>query len=192
MREWLLFLPQTPASPSSLRVSVWRKMQQLGAITLQNGVWILPRSNQLERKLSLLLADLKMQGGEGLILIAKAPHTDLEGRITEQFSAARTQEYVEFTDRCKQFLGELEKETKVQKFTFAELEENEEDLHKLVQWLRKIHQRDFLGGVQRDTADNALARCRHSLEIYTKQVYHLLEYDPPESLPEDEEKQQGP
>src|SRR5215475_6311465 len=126
MREWLLFLPQTPATPSSLRVSIWRRMQQVGAVMLQNGVWILPRSNEVEHTLHVLLANLENQGGGGLLFIARAPNADLEQRIIERFNTAREQEYAEFIDRCEQFLNELEKESRVQKFTFAELEENEE------------------------------------------------------------------
>lgn len=190
MREWLLFLPQTPATPSSLRVSVWRRMQQFGAVMLQNGVWVLPRGNEVEHTLHMLLADLEVQGGGGLLLIAKASHADVEQRIIERFSAAREQEYVEFIDRCEQLLGELEKETHVQKFTFAELEENEEDLNKLIHWLRKIHSRDFLGGPQRDAATSALARCQRALRDFTAQVYLPLGFDPPEAPFVDEETQQ--
>ena len=190
MREWLLFLPQTPSTPSSLRVSVWRRMQQFGAVTLQNGVWILPRGNEVEHALHMLLADLETQGGGGLILLARAPHSDLEDRITERFTAAREQEYAEFIDRCEQFLGELEKETRSQKFTFAELEENEEDLNKLIHWLRKIHSRDFLGGPARDAASAALLRCQRALKDYTAQVYLPLGFDPPETPFGEDEMQQ--
>lgn len=172
-RQWLLLLPQTPAVPSSLRVMAWRKMQQLGALSLQNGVWMLPRSKELERSLNTLLAELEAQGGGGFLLVAQVPDKELEERIIERFRAERQQDYEEFLDRCKGFLGELEKEVQVEKFTFAELEENEEDLHKLTLWLRKIHERDFFGGAQREAATAALARCRGSLEQYTEQVYSL-------------------
>ncbi len=182
MREWLLFLPQTPTTPSSLRVSVWRRMQQLGAVALQNGVWILPRGNELESSLHRLLADIETQGGGGLLLTSKASHSELEERIIARFRAQREQDYTEFLERCVQFLGELEKETHAQKFTFSELEENEEDLHKLVQWLRKIYHRDFFGGPLRDEASAALARCRRSLEDYTTEVYQQLGYNLPETL----------
>ena len=180
-RQWLLFLPQTPAVPSSLRVSVWRRMQQIGAVALQNGAWILPRNNELERSLQLLLADLEAQGGGGFLLLAQTLYVEPEERIVERFRAERKQEYDEFLDRCEQFHGELAKETKAQKFTFADLEENEEDLHKLTLWLRKIHQRDFFGGPQRDAATAALTQCRNILEQFATQVYKFHGYEPPEA-----------
>ncbi|TMC22858.1 MAG: hypothetical protein E6J34_04885 [Chloroflexi bacterium] len=188
VRQWLLFLPQTPAVPSSLRVSVWRRMQQLGALALQNGVWILPRSNELERGLHLLLAELEAQGGGGFLLITQATHTGPEERIIERFRTERQQDYEEFLDRCERFLAELARETQAQKFTFAELDENEEDLHKLILWLRKIHQRDFFGGPQRDAATATLTRCRGALEQFAAQVYRLYGHDLPEILSIEVEK----
>jgi hypothetical protein len=88
------------------------------------------------------------------------------------------------------FLNELKKETLAQKFTFAELEENEEDLHKLTLWIRKIHRRDFFGGPQRDAASVALTQCQSTFELYTAQVYRLHRYEPPEEPLIDEETPQ--
>ena len=42
MQTWLVFIPQLPSSPSSLRVLVWRRMRTAGAAALQQGVWVLP------------------------------------------------------------------------------------------------------------------------------------------------------
>lgn len=180
VREWLLFLPQTPTTPSSLRVSIWRRMQQFGALAIQNGVWIVPRNQELEYNLRTLLSELEEQGGSGFLMISQMAQAEFEERLIERFRSEREQDYVEFLDRCKQFLGEIEKETRAHKFTFAELEENEEDLHKLTIWLRKIHHRDFFGGPQRSAATTELARCRQSLETYTEQVYAQQGYDPPD------------
>ena len=180
VRQWLLFLPQTPSVPSSLRVSVWRRMHQLGAIALQNGVWIFPRNDELEKTLHLLQKELEIQGGGGFLLITQAASAQSEEQIVARFREERKQDYDEFIDRCQQFLDELDKETKVQKFTFAELEENEEDLHKLTLWLRKLHHRDFFGGPQLDATTVALAQCRSALEQFTTQVYRRQGYEPPD------------
>src|SRR4051812_23387892 len=39
--HWLLFLPRL-AGGSSARVRVWRRLQKLGAISIQGAVWVLP------------------------------------------------------------------------------------------------------------------------------------------------------
>jgi hypothetical protein len=127
--EWLLFLPQLPSSPSSLRVLVWRRMRAVGATGLQNGVWVLPRRAEHERFLQDLVSEIMPQGGQGFIFSAAALESALDSTIVEQFRTDRDQEYAEFCERCGDFLREIEKETGISKFTFAELEENEQDLN---------------------------------------------------------------
>lgn len=170
-RDWLLFTAQTPASPSSLRVLVWRRMQNMGAVTLHNGVWILPRSAEHEQNLWKLVTDLEAQGGNGLFFVAQTSDPTLEQRVISRFQAEREQEYAELEERCMAFLHEIEREALLQKFTFAELEENEDDLNKLTAWLRKISARDFFAAPRRDPAVTALARCQLALRTFTSAVY---------------------
>ncbi len=169
--QWLVFFPQTPATPSSLRVLVWRRLQQAGAINLQAGVWMLPHAPAQEQLLQTLLAEMKQQEGSGFFLEAVAPSAQVQADLIALFQGERNKEYQEFGERCQQFLQELEKETRVHKFTFAELQENEQDLLRLTRWLRKIQQRDFFPGPASREAQERLARCRQALQTFTTTVY---------------------
>jgi hypothetical protein len=168
---WLVFFPQTPATPSSLRVLVWRRLQQAGAINLQGGAWMLPRVKEQERVLLTLLTEMEQQGGSGFFLEARAPNEVIQAGLIERFQGERAKEYQEFGERCQQFLLEVEKETHAHKFTFAELEENEQDLLKLTRWLRKIQQRDFFPSSGSQGAQERLAQCRQALQTFTSTVY---------------------
>jgi hypothetical protein len=168
---WLVFFPQTPATPSSLRVLVWRRLQQAGAINLQSGAWMLPHTREQEQILLTLLAEMEQQGGSGFFLEARAPIEVTQADLIERFQGERMKEYQEFSERCQQFLQEVEKETRTHKFTFAELEENEQDLLKLTRWLRKIQQRDFFPGPSSREAVARLAGCRQALQTFTATVY---------------------
>lgn len=168
---WLIFFPQTPATPSSLRVLVWRRLQQAGAVNLQSGAWILPKIAEQEQVLATLLTELEQQGGSGFFLEAKAPSDAIQAILIERFQQERAKEYQEFGDRCQEFLAEIEKETRAHKFTFAELEENEQDLLKLIRWLRKIQSRDFFPSAASREAATHLAACRQTLERFTTRVY---------------------
>jgi hypothetical protein len=168
---WLVFFPQTPATPSSLRVLVWRRLQQAGAINLQAGAWMLPHAAEQERILKTLLAELEQQGGSGFFLEAVAPDARIQADLIERFQGERKKEYGEFGERCQEFLQEIEKETRAHKFTFAELEENEQDLLRLTRWLRKIQQRDFFPGPASREAQERIARCRQALQAFTATVY---------------------
>lgn len=168
---WLVFFPQTPATPSSLRVLVWRRLQHAGAIHLQSGAWMLPETNEHKQVLQTLLTEMERQGGGGFYLEARVPPAGVQAAIVKRFQDERGKEYQEFSERCQEFLAEVEKETRARKFTFAELEENEHDLLKLNRWLRKIHRRDFFPGSQSQEAGRHLAICHQVLETFTAAVY---------------------
>jgi hypothetical protein len=168
---WLVFFPPPPATPSSLRVLVWRRLQQAGAINLQSGAWMLPHAREQVQILLTLLTEMEQQGGSGFFLEARAPTEVIQADLLERFQGERAKEYQEFGERCREFLAEVEKETHAHKFTFAELEENEQDLLKLTRWLRKIQQRDFFPGSSSREAVARLAGCRQALEMFTTTVY---------------------
>jgi len=169
--EWVLFLPSVPSAPSSLRVLVWRRLRAAGALGVQTGVWALPRTPQHERFLQDLLRGMEVQGGSGAVFVATALAPTMSERMIERSRADRDQEYAEFCERCQQLRNELDKETRQEKFTFAELEENEQDLRKLVGWLRKITTRDFFGGQRAQEAREALDACAAALRTFTQAVY---------------------
>lgn len=171
MHEWLLFLPQLPASPSSLRVLVWRRLRAAGAVGLQSGVWILPHQPVHQRFLLDLMRDVERQGGAASVFAASALDPALTARIIEQARADRDREYDEFRERCGALLAELEKETDQQKFTFAELEENEQDLQKLDSWLAKIAARDFFDAPGAAAARAAFEQSQQRFARYAQSVY---------------------
>jgi ChrB-like protein len=191
---WLVFFPQTPATPSSLRVLVWRRLQQAGAINLQAGAWMLPHAPEQERILNTLLAELEQQGGSGFFLEAVAPNARIQADLIERFQGERKKEYQEYGERCQEFLQEIEKETCARKFSFAELEENEQDLLRLARWLRKIQQRDFFPGPASREAQERITRCRQALQTFTTTVYEQEGLPSPsqnDALPFGEEQEEA-
>jgi hypothetical protein len=92
------------------------------------------------------------------------------------FNATRDDEYREVLDRCTAFHAELEKEREAGKVTFAELEENEEDLAKLEAWLGKISERDRFGAPLAPETERALSGCREDLEAFAASVYEAADH----------------
>ncbi|HET8846656.1 MAG TPA: Chromate resistance protein ChrB, partial [Ktedonobacteraceae bacterium] len=83
-------------------------------------------------------------------------------------------DYVEFDGRCQDFFREIDQEMADHHWTFAELEENEEDLAKLTSWLRKIQSRDFFPGPHSAQAARQLVRCRQMLDTFMHAVYTAI------------------
>ena len=99
-----------------------------------------------------------------------------DAALVEAFNTARDYEYREVLDRCGDFHAELEKERGVGKFTFAELEENEEDLAKLEAWFGKVRARDRFGAPLAKEAEQAMEACRADLEAFAESVYEAADH----------------
>lgn len=169
--DWLIFLSQLPTNPSSLRVTVWRKMRAAGALGLQNSAWIFPHTPENEQFLQDLLKYIQQQGAGGQIFKVAPLTSDIEEDLLQRFRAERDLEYSEFCERGREFLAEIEKETKREKFTFAELEEIEDDLQKLIAWIGKIRSRDFAGASRAGEASDILNTCQAAFEQFSQKVY---------------------
>lgn len=166
---WLLLVYRVPREPTRLRATVWRRLKSLGAVYLQNSVAVLPDSATHERALRSLRREIIDMRGTAQVIRCDV----LAGAsdITATYNAARDEEYTEIIDKCADFLAEIDKETAAQHFTYAELEENEEDLTKLQGWIDKVHARDVLAAARRAAAETALRDCVTALEGFTHQVY---------------------
>jgi Protein ChrB, N-terminal len=128
-----------------------------------------------------LLSSLQEQGADGQFFAATALGADIEKDLLRRFRGLRDEEYAELIERCQGLLAELAKETKKRKFTFAELEENEDELQKLESWLARIQTRDLVGGERAAEALRSVESCKKALGIFAGHVYAQEEMDPKEN-----------
>lgn len=166
---WLLLIYRVPPEPTRLRSTVWRRIKSLGAIYLQNSVAALPASPANERSLRRLRREIVDMSGTAILLSAGALAGEAE--VRGAFVTARNEEYAEIIDKCEDFLRQVQKEYDENHFTYAELEENEEDLVKLKNWFAKIVDRDVFLADRRPATERALETCEQSLEAYAARVY---------------------
>jgi len=172
---WLLLTYKVPADPATKRVALWRKIKGLGAIYLQNGVCLLPRTDDNMRRLKMLENDVAEMGGESVLLETTALDPLQGEKVVGRFRADRDEHYREFIGRCDEFEKEIAKEIAIQKFTYAELEEEDTDLRKLQDWLEKIKKLDFYGASLAEEATQRLKTCEAVLDAYAKQVFEANE-----------------
>lgn len=167
--RWLLLLTQIPASASSARVALWRRLRAAGATSVEHGAWMLPATEAHRTLLNDLAQTVQAQGGSASLFEATAVADDKE--MTARFVSDRQREYQEFATRAQGLLDEVAKEIAAEKFTFAELEEVEDDLKKLEVWLGKISARDFFAGPELAAAQGRLATCAKSVGEFADRVY---------------------
>lgn len=166
---WLVLIYRVPSEPTRLRATVWRRLKALGAVYLQNSAASLPHDAASERALRKLQREIQQMDGSAVLL--ESVVLAGEQSVMTVFQNARSDEYEEIVDRCKGFTAEVEKEYAKNHFTYAELEENEVDYTKLVNWLDKVRSRDRFDAPGRREAEQSVAECERVLEDYAARVY---------------------
>jgi hypothetical protein len=173
--QWLLLNFTLPKEPSRVRVSVWRKLKKKGSISIGQSMWILPISEVHLAFFTELSSEITQNKGTAFLLSATFLPLDTAVDAIELFNQARDEEYKEFLEKCSDFFKEIEKETKVENFSFGELEENEEEYTKLAKWLQKIQERDFFSSQLRNKAEQRLHECSQLLEEFSTKIYSTCE-----------------
>src|SRR5262249_56685633 len=64
-RRWLILVHQLPPRPSNLRVRVWRRLQQVGAVVLRNSLYVLPSTEEAREDFDWVREEIVSCGGEG-------------------------------------------------------------------------------------------------------------------------------
>lgn len=172
--KWLVMNYTLPKEPSRARVSVWRKLKKSGAVNVQQSMWILPDVGANFHNLNAIKGEVVNGGGEAYVMRA-AVDEQSSGAFIKKINAARSDEYKELLEQCGEFLKELEKETDRKNFSFAEIEENEEDLGKLKKWFGLILARDFFWAPLREESASMIKYCEAALETFSERVYETAE-----------------
>ena len=170
-QNWLLITYKVPSEPAKKRIALWRRLKSMGAIYLQGGVCLLPKTDDHVRRLKMLENEIAEMGGESVILETVALDRQQEDKVVARFKADRDEEYREFLGKCTDFEDEIAKETAASHFTYAELEENDVDLKKLQNWLEKIRKLDFYEATLALEAKQRLQACEVLLDTYAQRVF---------------------
>jgi len=175
VKHWMLLAYKVPPEPASKRIALWRRIKSLGAVYLQAGVCLLPKTDDHVRRLKMIENEIAGMEGEAILLEATGLNRAQEEKLLARFDADRNEAYREFLERCDAFEAEINRESAAGKFTFAELEENDEDLKKLTGWHEKISKLDFHGASLATRAKERLAECEALLDTFAHQVFEAHE-----------------
>lgn len=170
-KNWLILNFTLPKEQSSVRVSVWRKLKKCGAVSIGQSMWILPVSDEHIKTFNEISKEIIQNNGNAYIANADFINIESNDDVINIFNKARDEEYQEFINKCEDFFREIEKETERENFTFVELEENEDEYNKLVEWLNKIALRDFFIAPLKEQAEKELEKCKQLLDEFSNKIY---------------------
>ena len=144
--QWLLFIHQLPSQPDAFRVKIWRKLQQIGAISLKNSVYVLPRLTKVEERLIELVTEIKNGRGEAFLCdVTFIKGVDTRS-LVRQFNEERNKSYQKVAKAVSPFLELLGTKRKP---TAEKLMVAAHSLGKLKRQLGEVIEIDFFSSKER-------------------------------------------
>ena len=165
-RHWLLLLPQVPPHPSSLRVRVWRRLGQLGAVAVKNAAYLLPDTEEALEDFTWLRQEILDAGGGALLLRAHGLGT-ADAEVEELFRTERDGDYQKLADEVAVLARTLTVADGVEP---AGRLEAERALRKLQERMEAIRRLDFFGAEQGPVVEAALRAAAERLAVQSQPV----------------------
>ena len=106
-QRWLLLIHQLPSKPAYLRVKVWRRLQDIGAVAVKSTVYALPTNAETLEDFEWLLKEITEGGGEAMVCEARLVDGMTDTQVRSLFNAARDAEYAEIAKTARDLLKRL-------------------------------------------------------------------------------------
>lgn len=156
--KWIVLAYSLPTEANTPRVTLWRRLQRLGAVSPTGSLYLLPAGEETRESFQWLAGEIRHAGGESLVLQT----TRVEGMSDEQlvalFNEARREEYEQLAEKLARLEGRLEADSDSRLALRAALE-------KLQRQYEEIRRIDYFHspagkavGVHLDEAGRRLAR----------------------------------
>ena len=106
-KTWLLLIHQIPPKPDYLRVKIWRRLHQVGAVAVKPSVYVLPQSDQALEDFNWILREITEGGGDGSISETIFLEGLSDAQVVGLFQAARNAEYEKIVEEARALADSL-------------------------------------------------------------------------------------
>ena len=135
--KWLVLTYSLPTGPnSSPRVTLWRRLRRIGAVTISGGAYILPDRDECREAFQWLAQEIRQVGGEVLILYIAQVEGLSDSEVVQLFQTARRKEYSELDAQVTAFEDQLDDDTLTRAAVL-------EGLERLRRRLDELHRVDY-------------------------------------------------
>jgi hypothetical protein len=149
--SWLLLVHQLPAKPAYLRVKIWRRLQDIGAVAVKNAVHALPMNEETQEDFEWLLREIREGGGEAFVCEARLIDGLSDEEVRALFDRARDADYAELVKEAKVITKTLRRKARAEGTTELRVQ-----VARLRKRLAEIAAIDFFGAIGRETAEELL------------------------------------
>jgi hypothetical protein len=158
--RWLLLLHQIPRKPDYLRVKIWRRLQRLGAVSIKNAVYALPRSEERNEDLQWVMREIVAGGGEATLVEASLVQGLRDDEVEALFNQARDADYEALVEEIRATGKRLPKRGRLKDDARRKIET---ELERHERRLEEIAAIDFFHASSRETASGLLEELRGKL-----------------------------
>lgn len=105
---WLVLSYSLPSKPSLSRVTLWRRLQRLGALPV-TGTYVLPERPECRESFMWFAQEIRSAGGEALVMEVERFEGLSEKVLVERFNDMRAEAYADLQSAMETFERSLEK-----------------------------------------------------------------------------------
>jgi hypothetical protein len=163
--EWVVLAYKLPLQPTRLRNHVWRKLQGLGAVYVQDGVVALPNRPDLNENLSYVAATIEEMEGSAILFKAEALSPKDQQKVVERFRIAGDGWMSEILGRLEELEIKLPDDC-----SMGHLMKAEESLKRERVAYLKARRMNYFGADQEDVVESKIASLGRQLAEYARGV----------------------
>jgi uncharacterized iron-regulated protein len=154
-----------PPQPTRLRIQIWRKLQALGAIYIQDGVAVVPARDDLDENMSYIASSVEELGGSATLLRSEGLAEKDNKQIIEKFQKAAD-------SRLEEILGRLESLRQAVREVAepSDLESAEDGLKRERHAYLKARRLNFFGSSNEARVDKEIDAIRAAIDKRTRSL----------------------
>jgi len=161
--EWILLIHQLPPKPTNLRVRIWRKLQKLGAVAIQNSVYVLPANESTHEDFQWLKQEIESAGGAATVFQAASVEGATDEEIIASFRKERDEQFAGIAAELDGLAGAVRQQTRGKHLSIGRLATHESELDMLHSQLETIIANDYFNADGRALALAAHERCQKAI-----------------------------
>lgn len=162
--KWILLIHQLPPKPTNIRVKVWRRLQNIGAVPIKNSVYVLPFTKETYEDFQWLRQEIIPQKGEATIFKVDSIEGISDQDIISQFQKIRDKDYEKIVSDTLELKKNIAGSIKNEMVSIIQKERYEAEIKKLKIRLNEVISVDYFQTPLRKKAESAIANCNETIE----------------------------
>ncbi|MBA4184450.1 MAG: chromate resistance protein [Acidobacteriota bacterium] len=163
--EWILMVHLLPPKPTNLRVRIWRKLNNLGAVAIKNSVYVLPFNEKTHEDFEWLRQEIETAGGEANVFRAESVEGTADEEIIDIFRRERDKDFSKIAAEFDALAGAVKEQKQNNHLTAERIKNYETELGKLHSELERIKAVDFFVASVQKTAVASFKRAQKILRV---------------------------